>query len=607
MMFLNPIGWYFLALAPVLVLLYLRRIRRRSVPVSTLLFWRDALGKTMHRAWFGSLRRWASLLLQLVVLALIILALLRPEPKSPGGIAPVALSTVLVLDGRARMTAVEPGGVSRFEKALRAAREIVAAAREGASVALLLARPGPETISPFCSDPVVLTSRLSGLGPTDAGGTLEPALALARELAATRPGRTRILLITDGAENAGPGIEAVAVGTALDNVAIVRFAARPRIASPETADLLLEVANFGRAPVHGNVEISADGTLLDVKPFDLAPGERKTNVFPSVPRAGSGRLMARLDANDALPLDNAAYALLPAPEPCRVLLVTKGNRFLEKLLAADATVRFELLAPDAFQLVKDFATIHGNALFLKSSPVVSTGTLDRPPVSDADADSPLFRFVQWRTVAFLRADKIELPVCDGWRFDAPLRSVDRPLVVTGVHPGPAGSGSEQRVAVFAFDVADSNLPLQVAFPLLISNTVHWLAQTEPESSEPVECGKAVALAADETAPAEPDSGVEPGSTAARPGRVVKGALEPLRNGFYRIDRSGGPGESHRWLAVNTGNEAESNLLAAPAAASGSQVAPWTGPAAGSLWRWAALAAFALLAGEWWLFHRRRTE
>ena len=193
MNFLNPIGFVFIGLIPVLVLLYLRRVRRRAVRVPALMFWQRAMGEQPRRAWLGKLRRWLSLLVQLLILLLIMLALTRPVPKSNlAKFSDVAASTVVVIDARARMHAVEPDGQSRFAKALSAARQTVAQAREGASVAVLLAGPTPEVISSFTTDPVALGGQLATLSPTDAAGSLEATLALARKLLATRPGSHRI-------------------------------------------------------------------------------------------------------------------------------------------------------------------------------------------------------------------------------------------------------------------------------------------------------------------------------------------------------------------------------------------------------------------------------
>jgi len=603
MNFLNPFGFALLALAPVLVLLYLRRVRRKVVPVSSLLFWQRALGETRHRAFLGRLRQWLSLLLHLLILALIILAIVRPQFAK---LRRVSQSTVIVLDERARMQAVEPDGVTRFEKALRIARQNALAARDGNSIALLAAGATPHVISPFTTEPADLTERLANTAPTDAGGDLHAALSLAQQLLATRPGGHHILLLTDSApQSAESDVETVALGSPLDNVAITRFAARPEIASPQTSDLLLEIANFGAAPTRGNVEISCDGTLLDVRPFDLQPGARKTNIFPAVPRAGSGELTAKLDVKDALPLDNVAYALLPQSEPCRVLLVSKGNWFLEKLLAADDSVHFDLLTPDAFTPdmaanvdavifddcgPTDLSAVQGNVLFLKKSPFPVKGPVDPPFVLESETASPLLRYVQWRNVTFLHADAVEAVDRDGWKFQTVLHSFDHPLIVTGSHPRQ-GAG-EQRMVVFAFDFNQTDLPLRVAFPLLISNCVHWLGGKQIVPPESIEAGRELELLPDEIAAALP--GGKP---------AVRSVLQPLKNGFYDIASESHP---HR-VAVNTFDDAELNLRLIPAPTGGSRAWSNLSPAGTPLWQWFAAAALALFSLEWLLFHRRRTE
>lgn len=644
MSFLFPLGWLFAALLPVVVALYLRRVRRRQVVVPTLIFWQRALGEQSHRAFLGRLRQWLSLLLHLIIFALILLALVRPEPA---GFSSHGHSTVIILDSRARMQAIEPNGESRFAKAIALAKQTAANARDGASVAILTAQAQPEVVSPFSSEPSQLMERLSALHPTDASGDLSGAITLARELLAARPGTHRLLLLTDGSDrkvlesqtppssspdnpsdtapstpsppSAPLPVEIVSVGTPLDNVAITRFAARPQFASPQTSDLLLTVANYGTEPAEGNVEITSDGALLDVKPFILAPSEKKTEVFPAIASAkksalpgteAPGKLIARLDLKkrDALALDDTAYATLPAMKPLHVLLVSKGNWFLEKVLPADPNVRYELLEPSAFtpSMAANFDAVifdgdapdleslsSGNTLFLKQSPLGSSGTLKEPLVTDTDPSSPLLRHVEWRSVTFLRAADLPPPIRDGWRFQIPLRSFDHPLIITG-EQGP------RRLAIFAFDVAETDLPLRVAFPLLISNTLQWLAGGgEGSAAGDMECGSALALATGETVSKADDSTEK-----------IAQFFQPQRNGFYQLTS----GDATRPLAVNTFSPREadlrSELSAAPQGAQGVFSAAnglLAGAGSRPLWQWLTLAALGLFALEWALYHRRHTE
>jgi len=630
MSFLAPWAAWFLAGLPVIVLLYLLKLKRRAVTVSTLMFWQRVMQESRRRALFQRLRNVLSLLLHLLIFLLILGALAKPTFDH---FVQAGSSVVLIIDGRARMQAVEEDGESRFEKARRLASAYVRQAGGLRQVALLQAHTSPQVVVPFSADEKPLRAALDDLRPTDAGGDLESAIHFADELLASRKGAREIVVFTGSPLDLALKVRngnmfVVPVGTRRENVAITRFASRPLLSNPETNEVLLEVRNYGSSIARGKVELSFDGKLLDVKPFEVPPGGHKLDLFPSVPRASRnarGWLTARLDADDALAVDNVAYAVLPPLQTRRVLLVSKGNWFLEKLLAADRQVSFELLAPDAFQLRMaaqfdvvmldgvvppgfDIAQTTGNFLFIKQSPFAAAGTaLEQPLVTDLETQHPLMRLVSLQNVTVLRAQAIPLPKPEhGWTYEAPLRSFDHPLLLAGTR---RASGREQRLAVLAFDVADSDLPLRIAFPLLIANTVHWLAGETTANVTSLRAGESLALNADETVtatPATPSAVVE---AASAPGTEARDLFQPLHNGYYRRTA----GEAADWVAVNTFSEAESDLRQAvkaptpPSPMAASPARALATLAGWPPWIWLALGAFSLFAVEWWLFHRRRTE
>ena len=330
-------------------------------------------------------------------------------------------------------------------------------------------------------------------------------------------------------------------------------------------------------------------------------------------------MTARLDTTDALASDNVAYAVLPVEPPKRVLLVTKGNWFLEKLLAADQSIAFELLTPDAFTPALaskfdavvlddflpanfDFAKARGNYFFIKQTPFnTSEPPLDQPLISDLESGHPALRLVSLQNITLLHAAPLAVPKIEDWTWQAPIRSFEHPLMITGERHGGA-----PRVAALAIDIADSDLPLRVAFPLLISNTLHWLTGEETSPVLRRRAGEALPLAAGESVRVDPRSPwTKDAQSASAP--VARTLFEPLVNGFYEWQNRDG----HRWLAVNTFSEAESDLRAANSPTSSSSAAlPVVSVArlAGwPLWQYLAAAALALFALEWWLFHRRRTE
>jgi hypothetical protein len=166
--------------------------------------------------------------------------------------------------------------------------------------------------------------------------------------------------------------------------------------------------------------------------------------------------------------------------------------------------------------------------------------------------------------------------------------------------------------VLGFDIADSDLPLRVAFPLMMSNALRWLSHRVALADDTLRAGEALLLEPTEEvavvalgSPGLASAEGKPTQTA----RTVRELFVPMRNGFYRRTNNAG---SERWIAVNTFDPVESDLLqgAAPSAEPKTAFAPLRGfvPRGGwPPWHYLAFAAMALSAFEWWLFHRRRTE
>ena len=647
MTLLNPAALFFAALVPIVVVLYLLKIRRRDSVVSTLSFWQRIAAENRRRTFWQKLRRPLSLLLQLFLLALVLFALARPEVGAyfVGG----GSSTVVVLDARARMQAREDNGRTRFDAARTAAAGFLRRASSRDQVALLVVSSRPRVVVPISADDAPLLAALERSTPEDAAGSLEDALALATEMLASRPAPRRIVVVTDEPVPARPDnpdapIDWIALGTPQENVGLTRLAVRALTTSSADAQILLEIVNHGTQLRAGTVEFALDGRVFDLRPYNLAPGERRSEVLACpplnrLPVNARGWITARWQRAggqaDSLALDDVAFAVAPLPRPRRVLLVTPGNPFLERCLAADDSIRFELLSPAGFEpaMAANFDAVildqpenrggdilanfsAGNFLFVRQSPVgVNEGDLDRPLVTEVEVDDPLLQLADLREVNFLRAAKLPFAAHggvvrrEGWRIWAPLRSLDRALILAGER-GPDGGRPSQRFVALAFAVTDSDLPLRIAFPLFVHNAVHWLAGVEMRSGSAVRAGEVMRLKTGdmvENAPLTAVTDVAAGSVISR----VEGAFAPTRNGFY-LRRNAAGAES--WIAVNTFDDSTSNLAqtASTATVAGDAVSVIT-PNHGSFlrawppWVYLAIAALFLSACEWLLYHRRRTE
>src|SRR6478735_4035215 len=113
MHFLSPLAFVFAASIPVVVVFYLLKRKRVVKLVSSTLLWQKFLSETQASAPFQKLRKNWLLILQLILLALAVLALARPYFATR--IKPAQLR-VVVLDSSASMQAVDESP-SRFERA----------------------------------------------------------------------------------------------------------------------------------------------------------------------------------------------------------------------------------------------------------------------------------------------------------------------------------------------------------------------------------------------------------------------------------------------------------------------------------------------------------
>ena len=195
MSFLTPVALAFAGLSIPIIVLYMLKLRRRDVLVSSTLLWQRLLRDREANAPWQRLRRNLLLLLQLLILALVTLALARPFVTVP---TVVSGSVVILLDASASMQATDvESGATRFEAARRAALDIVANLGAGDEATIVAVGPQPEVLASG-SERGELRRALEEAAPTDGPADWEAAFALAgASLTGARDARA--VIISDGA------------------------------------------------------------------------------------------------------------------------------------------------------------------------------------------------------------------------------------------------------------------------------------------------------------------------------------------------------------------------------------------------------------------------
>ncbi|MCK6556025.1 VWA domain-containing protein [Candidatus Binatia bacterium] len=615
----EPLALLLAGLYGLLVLYHMWERRRRRLVVPSLLLW-QAVSEDVIRA-----RRFRPDLLfvvQALALAALILGLARPYRPGLAESEPTG-RRIFVLDTSASMQSRE-GRQTRFESARAAATERLAGLPGDTEVMLLAADNGPRVVVDFTRDRAAVRAALTSLQPVDLGGDLTLTLAFADAVRQRTDLPTAIDVFTDVARASIPATMRDRVtlhqsGETDANLAITGIQVfQGRFQDPAAARATIQVQNFAPDDGHGVLTIELGGTVLNRTGFTLPGRGARSFLFDRLPNAGP--LLARLETDDALAVDNAAFAWVAPVRPLHVLLVSDDAalaRELRELAGAVSGLVVSTTDPQAFDPARpgdaDVVVLHGlapnppldvNALYVfphaDSALFPATAEVEDVEVIDWDDTHPALRGL--RPLA-------AMPLRRGRMVDAPpwMRPIVRSRAAAGEFPLVlAGERDGHRVACITFDLGAEGLLRtdRVNLLLLTINILGWLAPGADETFV-VRTGETADLGRFPTDTVTVDG--PQGATRTIPGPQV--AFEPVLAGAYRVRSDGvsrlvlanflDPTESDIGRA---GRDASSELpAAAPRSTADRRSRP---PSVSAAQPWLYAAALVLLVVEWALWTRR---
>jgi hypothetical protein len=624
MIITSPLWLLLLGLVPLIVILHAIAVRWRRAPVSSLVFWREALRE--RRASLRVRRLLANLSLILEVLAVIALSLALAGPRAAARGLSGSGDVILVLDATASMQAREAGG-TRFDLARGRALELVAGLRRGARMAVVLAERAPRLAAAFTDDHVALRRALESASATDEPGDVGDSMLFALRLRDARRG-DQVALLTDGAfESLGgvdttlPWIHLITVGTRRHNVGITGLAFR-RAATGEAAyEMFLSVRDVGGAEAPGSdvtvpLSVTVDRAPVVARAVTCAAGGRASF---SIPWTGptEGRVEARLRARDDFPLDDAAFAVFTPARGVRVLVEGSGTYFIRSALESlpGVTVRAETGAVGGPGLVDESegydvavyagvqppALVRGSYLLFSAVPpnlpIHATGSLRLPPVTGWDRSSPLLASVPLGGVTIGQSLALE----PGPGFNVLASSGGSPLILSWDHAG-------LKALLVAFDPQGSDFPLTPGFPIFMARALSWFFPAWLSvQADQVQAGDGRILSAEGESSlmvTRPDnSRVE----VAAEGSTVEW-YDTARTGFYRVETgTAGARPLAREFAVSLTSDSETDIMPRYIAAeTGDEQSDAGAEGAGApspIWSLFAVIALVLMAAEWLVWMR----
>ena len=597
----------FLALTlPVIVALYFLRIRRPTRIVPALNLWPDQIRDRQANVPWQRLRFSWLLLLQLLAAAALVAAAAQPALSAGTSLA---RHSIVLLDVSASMQArdIQP---SRLDEAKQEVGGIIDLLGPQDRMTLIAVGSSPRVLASAVGDRQSLHRAVSDVGASNGAADLSAALALAAGL--VRPGDdARAYLFSDGivgpvrtdsASSLPFPIEYHPVGVSGENVGLTSLVVRT---GAQSRAAFLHLQNFGQQTRSFSLEWRADSHLVDVRRLTLAGSQAQDLVLP-VP-ADATLVAAHIDSGDVFSLDDTATAVARTPRAFRVLLVTPGNVFLEQAISLRPDVQLDVVAPAAYKSAAPYAMsifdryappTLPNAPFIAidppaGSPLAGGAAIGIGRVRASDAGDPLLTNVDLQDVHVARSQDLQSS-----KFGrALITSSQTPLMLVRDEPF--------RQALFGFDLHESDLPLRIAFPILMQNLSEWiLPPSVPTHS----------FHPDEPVTIVPETGAT-SVTVLRPDgnrrSLAVGSVATFGDtgqmGLYTVEQVVSGQLTRSWFTVNLFSEPISQLkpidrLTLPPQRSTASVQTLHRGLL-EIWPWIALAALGIVVIEWLAFHR----
>jgi hypothetical protein len=467
------------------VFFYLISFRKRMVVVATDPIWRKVVGQKRT-----PYRKLLALLGQIIILFLLSLGLGDPRIQADETLPPVA--QVIIVDVSASMSVEESDG-TRLERASKLVSAVAAEMGPRDQIMLMSMDDACHPLTGFTQDRKQLIEAAAGLKTTALADDPLRALHFARTaLGGGEFGEEinkRILFISDHyrglkLDNSDVEVAEISVGSRANNLAITAFDIRRRNKAARGSEVFVEVSNYGAKSLPVRLSIHTSQALLWEGVLEIAGQESVSRSFFMRPLEES-EVMATITAPngvgkaDVFDLDNQAYALIPDYRARQILLVTKGNLFLEKALSLNPSIQVKMVSPEKAPAVSRtgiLAVVFDGVCLPTDSPAIYFN-----PPGDGSCPFSFGEQVEFPKLLPLRGDH---PVSEGINLiDIQLEEARRILPVPGDfelvsdEKGPlvvVREDGQRKMVGFGFDLCRSDLPLRIAFPLLLHNILDWL-------------------------------------------------------------------------------------------------------------------------------------
>ncbi|MGQ9610517.1 MAG: vWA domain-containing protein [bacterium] len=489
--FINSRSLYLLILVPLVLILYILKLKRKIYIVPSCLLWEQSIEDMKANTFLQRFRRNILIPLQIIFLVMIIFAVARPFIR---GVSKNLRNIILIIDNSASMKATDVDK-SRFQNAKQIANKIISELKNNENIAIIQTSYPSKILTSLTQDKYLLRKIIDQMIAEDTSSDIIGSIRLAESLSFDTK-NTEIIIMSDGAnelkdynEDIKVPVRFIGLGTGnANNVGIIAIdlATDLPYSSRKNVQLLVTLKNFNKIKSQLAVlELYFNNKLFDIRELRLTPGEQRSVIFNNI-NYEEGIIEVVNNINDDFDVDDHAYIILSKSKSIQILLVSKGNMFLEQAIKTsshkvdiykgypelhDRSENFDLIIYDGFV---PNSLPSKDILFINPDSDLPFGRIiskkKNPKIIDWDGANSIMRFVDLEGLQIDEIKEFDMP---GWM--KPLAESNKGVALW------YGENNNQRILVVPFDIKPgiyNNFAMLSAFPIFISNSLDWLTRSK---------------------------------------------------------------------------------------------------------------------------------
>lgn len=553
MSFAYPWFFLFLAMIPIVIIMYMLKEKLKEKEISSTFLWENALKDVEVNKPWQKLKNNLLLIIQLIIIALLVLAAANPLLKLNGK---NVQNAIIILDNSGSMNALY-NEKTRLEQGKEEAIKLIKKMPNNAKITVISsAKYAKVQVSSGSKSEAV--DKIKNIPATDSYGNMDDAISMTKAMGKVLGNYIAYFYTDDQINLKDINGKSISLDSKVDNVSLDYIWQKSQ---EDHLKALVRINNRSNSKLSREVSLYSGEKIQGVKNVQLEPKEIKTIYFENVNKL-SDYIYAEISEKDGLDRDNVIYGVVKEEKKYKVLLFSKGDLFIEKALSTVEGIQVyktsDLNALDENYDVYIFIgetpknlPKKGNIIFINptSNKFFSVGKeIKGGQVGVQKSD--ITNYMENSNFVVSKMKDIKLPSWGKSVFKIGEKTV-------GFH----GEVKGRKLLVLSFAMENSDLPLNVEFPIFINNLMDYFLKGNTNLKNDYICGDDIEITPlpnSKEMYIKTSEGIKDSVSVSYP---LKPYTNSVKRGIYRVVEKGNNGEKREEaIAVNfpVNNESDIN-------------------------------------------------